>query len=177
MDFKKLIPDFSAIGKTNWGKPNLDTKNPMWLVMAGAALLMVVFAFIPWETVTVTRGALSVTGSRLGITTWFGILGLLSALLAVYGVLYNQKQFAFCGALLAAVFAIIGCFTIVDVTKDGETMTAEDIKAATEGAGATVASAVFGLKVSVGHIGAILSLIASLVLAGASFLQIKKENE
>jgi hypothetical protein len=172
----KFIPDFSAIGKTNWSKPNFDTRNPFWWVMVGATLLMVVFVFIPWQTVTVTSGPISETASRLGITTWFGVLGLLSALLAVYGVLYNQKQFAFCGALLATVWALVGCFTIVDVTKDGVTVTAEQIEAAIVAANATIALK-FGVNISVGHTGALLFLIASLVLALVSFLQIKKENK
>ena len=173
---KKFIPDFSVIAKTNWGKPNIDTKNKMWLVMAVAAVLMVVFVFIPWETVTVSIGSMSETGSRLGITTWFGILGLISALGAVYGVFYKNLQFVFCGALLAAVMGLIGWLTIVDVTNNGETMTAEEIKLATSSVGSSVASA-FGAKISVGHIGAILFLVASLVAAGVSFLQIKNENK
>ena len=172
----KFIPDFGAIAKTDWGKPHIDTKNKMWLVMAGAAVLMVVFVFIPWETVTVSRGSMSETASRLGITTWFGILGLISALVAVYGVFYKNLQFVFCGAVLAAVMGLIGWLTIVDVTLDGETMTAEEIKLATSSLVSAVASA-FGTKISVGHIGAILFLVASLVLAGVSFLQIKKENK
>ena len=176
MDFKKLIPDFSVVAKTNWAKPNLDTKNTMWLVMAGAALLMVIFVFLPWQTVTISSAGASVSASRLGITTWFGILGLISALVAVYGVFYKNLQFVFCGAVLAAVWGLIGWLTIVDVTLDGETMTAEEIKLATSSVGSAVASA-FGTKISVGHIGAILFLVASLVAAGVSFLQIKNENK
>lgn len=177
MDFNKLIPDFSVVAKTDWAKPHIDTKNNAWLIMAGAALLMVVFVFIPWETVTVSRGTMSETGSRLGITTWFGILSLISALGAVYGVFYKNLQFVFCGAVLAAVWSLVGWNTIVDVTKDGATMTAEEIKLATSDLGSTVASVFAKVKITVGHIGAILSLVASLVAAVVSFSQIKKANE
>jgi hypothetical protein len=170
MDFKKLIPDFSAIGKTNWGKPNLDTKNPMWLVMAGAALLMVVFVFLPWQSVSMNFIITTVSDSVIGLNTWFGLFAFLFALVSVYGVLYNQKQFAFCGALLAAVFALIGCFSVPEFsyTIGGwtETLTPNELKVEIDEGRATLS-----------HLGAILFLVASLVLAGASFLQIKKENE
>ena len=176
MDFKKLIPDFGAIAKTDWAKPHIDTNDKNWLMLAGGALLMVIFVFLPWQTLTTIAEGASVSASRLGITTWFGVLGLISALVAVYGVLYKNLQFVFCGAALAAVWALIGWFTIVDMTVNGVTMPAEAIKMANQAA--AIASA-FGKKVdiSVGHIGAILSLVASLGTAVAAFLQIKKANE
>ena len=176
MDFKKLIPDFGVIAKTDWAKPHIDTNDKNWLMLAGGALLMVIFVFLPWETLTTNAEGVSVSASRLGITTWFGVLGLISALVAVYGVLYKSLQFVFCGAALAAVLALIGCFTIVDITVNGVTMPAEAIKMAKELA--SLASA-FGKQadISVGHIGAILSLLASLATAVAAFLQIKKANE
>ena len=158
---KKFIPDFSVIAKTNWGKPNIDTKNKMWLVMAAAVLLMVVFAFIPWQTVT----AGSVSVSTLGVATWYGILGLVFALVVVYGVLYNQVKFVFCGAVLAALFGLLGCILIAGCSVDGESYDAAEIATGVKLA---------GWKVS--HIGAILFLVASLAAGVVSYLQIKNEK-
>ena len=160
---RKFIPDFRAIGKTSWSKPNLDTRNPFWWAMVGAALLMVVFVFIPWLTLKSPRIEVSI----LGITWWCGILGLAFALVTVYGALYNQKQFVFCGAVLAAVMGLIALLSIPDVTYEVKgkeiTATSEVIKKGIA-LGVTKAS----------HTGVILFLFASLVAAGASFLQIKK---
>ena len=95
MDFKKLIPDFGAFGRTNWGKPSIKTGDKNWLISAILVALMVIFVFLPWCSVS----TIGVSGSRLGITTWYGIIGLIAALVALYGVLYEQKQFVFCGFL------------------------------------------------------------------------------
>lgn len=164
MDFQKLIPDFSAIGRTNWAKPNLDTKNIMWLVMAGAALLMLIFVFLPWFTCA--QGAIE--ASRLGITLWYGIFGLIFTLVTIYGVLYNQLQFVFWGAVLAAVMGLIGWLSFADVTAvtpfgEVKTTAAEIEKAV---------NMPFS-RVSISHTGAILFFFASVASAVVSFLQIK----
>ena len=181
MDFKTLIPDFNAVAKTDWAKPHIDTKDKNWLVVAGLVLLMVVFVFLPWQTFSTTAEGMTQSASRLGITTWFGILGLVCALVAAYGVLYKSLQFVFCGAVLAAVMSLIGWLSIVDMTVGGVTMPAEAIKFADQAAEmASAVSSAFGggkIEASVGHIGAILSLVASLATAVVSFLQIKKANE
>ena len=171
MDYKKLIPDFSVIAKTDWAKPNLDTKNKTWLIMAGAALLMVVFAFIPWQTVTQN----SASASTLGVATWYGFLGLLSALVVVYGVLYNQVKFVFCGAVLGAVLGLLGALLTTGVTIAGVSISAEVVKAWAKATKDPETGEV--VKATVSHIGAILFLVASLAAAAVSFLQIKKENE
>ena len=170
MDYKKLIPDFSVVAKTDWAKPNLDTKNKTWLILAGASLLMVVFVFLPWQTLTVGP----VSASTLGVATWYGIIGLLAAVVARYGALYNQKQFVFCGAVLGAVLGLIGMFLTTSCTYEGVTLTADQVKEFAKGADSEMGEAV---KASISHIGAILFLVASLVAAAVSFLQIKKENE
>ena len=167
MDFKKLIPDFGAIAKTEWAKPHIDTKDKNWLVLAGAALLMVVFSFIPWVSISMAE---VLSDSAIGLSTWVGLVYFLFALVAVYGVLYNQKSFVFCGAALAAVLALIGCLYVPEfqVTEFGQSVvyTAQDLRELE----------VLGI-VKIGHIGAILSLVASLATAAVAFLQIKKENE
>ena len=171
MDYKKLIPDFSVIAKTDWAKPHIDTKNKTWLILAGAVLLMVVFAFIPWQTVTQN----SVSTSTLGVATWYGIIGLLAAVVALYGVLYNQVKFVFCGAVLAALLGLLGALLTTGVTIAGASISAEVVKAWAKGAKDPETGEV--VKATVSHIGAILFLVASLAAAAVSFLQIKKENE
>ena len=175
----KFIPDFSAIGKTNWSKPNLDTRNPFWWVMVGAALLMVVFVFIPWQTLVpaitatsyggpiVSYGVIQ-TSKTIGITTWYGLLGLFFALVVVYGAFYNQKQYVFCGALLAAVMGLIGNMCTADAYIDGKYFPAEEIISEVNEKNS---------ELSVSHTGAIWFLVASLVAAVTAFLQIKEENK
>lgn len=171
MDFKKLIPDFGAIGRTEWGKPYVDTKNNAWLIMTCAAALMVVFVFIPWFSATQSGWGMTVTATRFGITTWYGILGLIFTLVALYGILYKQMQFVFWGAVLAVVMGLIGWLSMADVNT-----TVLGVKREL-----TVAEIKQDLQwdpnaYTFGHIGAILFFFTSAALAVFSFLQINKEK-
>ena len=164
MDFNKLLPDFNAIGKTDWAKPQVDTKDVMGLVALVGAALMLIFVFLPWCKAT----WLGQTGEvYLGITTWYGILGLVFALVALYGILYKQIQFVFWGAVLAVVMGLIGWLSMADITVLGREITVAKIKES--------------LKwdpnaYTFGHIGAILFFFTSAALAVFSFLQINKEK-
>ena len=171
MDFKNFIPDFKSVSKTDWAKPNIDTKNNMWLLTAGAAVLMLIFTFLKWDSVTY-YGA---SDSAMGVQTWSGFVGLLCALCALYGALYNKIQFVFCAAVVGVVVALIGWLSwpVYEVTEidqfDNEkvkTLTAQDFKEAIKEG-----------KCTISHIGAILYLVASLAAAAVSFWQIKKANE
>ena len=153
MSFQKLIPDFNAIGKTDWSKPEVDTKDTFNLVSFAGAALMVVFVFLPW--CKASWGG--ITGdSYLGITTWYGIFGLIMALASVVGVLYKQYQLTFCAALLGIVFGIIGMVVVPDAS-------AEELEIAK------------ALGIEISHIGAVLYLIASVVAAVGSYLKIAQK--
>ncbi len=169
MDFNKLIPDFGAFGRTDWAKPSIKTGDKNWLIAAGLVVLMLVFVFLPWCSVSYTVNGVTSAGSRLGISTWFGIIAFICAIVAAYGVLYEQKQFVFCASVLGAFFGLLGIFLWADVTlfvKGTETgkLISENVAAA-KLAGA-----------SIGHIGAILFMLASAGSAAWSFLQIKNEK-
>lgn len=173
MDFKKLIPDFQAVSKTDWAKPHINTQNPMWLGMAGVAILMVIFVFLSWQTAAVTNGRNLVAPevSAMGITMWYGVMGLIFTVVAIYGILYKQLQFTFCSSLLSALMGLIGWVTTQDttfVTKRG--------RAFVETAAELNVRETFGTA-TISHTGAMLFFFASLVLAAVAFLQIKKENE
>ena len=45
---QKFIPDFAALGNIDWSKPQLDTKNKQWNIMAIAAVAMLITIFLPW---------------------------------------------------------------------------------------------------------------------------------
>lgn len=171
MDFKNFIPDFKSVSKTEWAKPHIDTKNNMWLLTAGAAVLMLIFTFLKWDSVTY-YGA---SDSAMGIETWSGFMGLLCALCALYGVLYNKIQFVFCAAVVGVVVALIGwlawpAYEVTEIDEQGaekvRTLTAQDFK-----------DAIKDGQCVISHIGAILFLVASLAAAAVSFWQIKKANE
>lgn len=152
MDFNKLLPDFNAIGKTDWAKPQVDTKDLMGLVALVGAALMLIFVFLPWCKAT----WLGQTGDvYLGITTWYGILGFIMALVAVAGSLYKQYSFTFWAAVLGVLFGIIGMIVVPDSS-------AEELELAK----------MLGIKVS--HVGAILYLVASLVAGAGAFLKATK---
>ena len=97
--------------------------------------------------------------SRLGFTTWYGIIGLIMALTAVAGVLYKQYALAFWAAVICVVLGFIGWLSYASLTMDGRTATADDIKLAAN----------FG-AVSIGHLGAILFFFSSAIAAVCSLL-------
>lgn len=162
MDFKTLLPDFEAIKKTDWAKPQFkaDTKDTMGLVMYGGAALMVIFTFLSW----CTYSAHGVSVGVLGITTWYGILAFLCAALALAGVLYKHTTLTFCAAVLGVIFAICGMVMLPAFTYNGVTVSSDVAKTAVEAG-----------KYSVSHLGAILYLVASLAAAAAAYLKVTKK--
>lgn len=162
MDFKTFLPDFNAIGKTDWGKPNLkvDTKDPIAIALLAGAALMLIFVFTPWATYT----AFGVSASKYGLVTWYGLFGLICALAAVVGVLYKHTELAFCAAVLGVIFGLIGAVMVPSFTIALVEVPAERIKAA-------VATG----RASVGHWGAYLYLVATVVTGVAAYLKITKK--
>lgn len=159
MDFTKLNPDFNALGRLDYSKPVIDTKNTIALIALVAAVLSVVFVFLPWFSVKVSMFGQSESASRLGITTWYGIIGLIMALTAVAGVLYKQYALAFWAAVICVVLGFIGWLSYASLTMDGRTATADDIKLAAN----------FD-AVTIGHLGAILFFFSSAIAAVCSLL-------
>lgn len=154
MDFKTLLPDFNAIGKTDWSKPEVkfDTNDAHGLAAIGGAALMLIFVFLPWCSVS----WLGQSESYLGITTWFGIFGFIMALAAVAGALYKHYTLTFCAAVLGVIFGIIGMIVVPDST-------AEEVEMAKA----------LGFEIS--HIGAILYLVACVAAGAGAYLKITKK--
>lgn len=163
MDFKTFLPDFEALKKTDWAKPQVDTKDKKNLVMLGGAVLMVVFVFLPWAS----YGALGITvASKLGIVTWYGVLAFLCAAAAVVGVLYKHTTLTFCAAALGVLFGLLGIILVPSLTVAGVTLSGSDIKAAVDASNGVA---------YVSHIGAILYLVASVVTGVVAYLKITKK--
>ena len=167
MDFKTLLPDFEAVKKTDWAKPQLklDTKDYFGLAMRAGAVLMVVFVFLPWITVTVSGSAAGASGSVeaskvLGIATWYGVFAFLCAVAAVVGVVYNHTELALCAAVLGVIFGLLG--VIIEP--------AANVEASAEFGGIKATA-----KSTVGHLGAFLYLAATVVTAAAAYLKITKK--
>lgn len=177
MDFKTLLPDFNAIGKTDWAKPDfkIDTKDTFKLVALGGAALMLIFCFLPWISISATNHfGITGEGSKLGITTWYGIFALIMALVAVVGMIYKHTSLTFCAAVLGIVFGLIGLLSFPEMTIKssvfGQTIT-ETIKDKTEWEE--------GIKYmkssSLSHLGAILYMVAAVVTAAGAYLKITKK--
>lgn len=165
MDFKQLVPDFQAIGKTEWGKPKVDTKDAVALAGIIAAALMVVFVFLDWFSLEGEEGRMEISIGRSGISLWYGIIGLIGALASVVGNLYNHKALAFCGGALGVIMGLLGWFMVPSLTFMGvEIPTAEVKEALEEGAEAS-------------HLGAILFLVAAAVVAVSAFMGITKDEK
>lgn len=165
MDFKTLLPDFNAIGKTEWGKISMDTKNPMNLVMALGAVLMVVFVFLSWSTLVVEDESYT----KAGISTWYGVFALIMGLVALVGVLYNHTSLAFCAAVLGLVFGLMGVLIVPEMVIEGEVNSPDEIKDGIK----TLKK--MGLDCELKHLGAILYMVASGVTAVVAYLKIAKK--
>lgn len=101
MKLSSLLPDFSAIAKTDWSKPQLDTKDKLSLFALIGAIVMVIAVFNSWAEYNITLyNRQSISASVSGISTWYGVLCLICALAAVAGCLYGHAKLAFCSALL-----------------------------------------------------------------------------
>lgn len=176
MNFNSLIPDFNALGSIDYRKPVVDTKNTVALVALCAAVLGVIFVFLPWckyamnETVSGLAsafGAKASFSSNLGITTWYGIFGFIFAAVAVVGVLYKQYALAFWAAVLCVLMGLIGWVSLADCTitaegfgqSESHTASAKELKESID----------MGIM-TVSHIGAILFFLSGLVTAACSFM-------
>lgn len=160
MDFNQLTPDFNALKSIDYRKPVVDKSNTVALVALCAAVLGVIFVFLPWFSLSVDGES----ASRLGIGLWYGIFGFIFAAVAVAGVLYKQYALAFWAAVLCVILGLIGWFSIPSLTVDGKTATSEQIELLIK------AGKLLGDGVKVGHIGAILFTLAGLATAGSTFM-------
>ena len=170
MDFKTFLPDFEAIKKTDWAKPQVDTKDKTNLLMFVGAALMVVFVFFPWIKLSAVQFGNTWEGSDLGVTEWYGVFALLCGLAAVVGALYNHTTLAFTAAVLGLFFGLLGllCFPEVTVKCKGES---DVISGASEWEDVVKAST----KTSISRLGTILYLVATAVTGAVAYLKITKK--
>ncbi len=141
MDFKQFIPDFGAIAKTEWGKPQWGGKaDVIKLVGIIAVAAMLTFVLCPWFGVdyndteisrAIKHGYLDELPdlpTRMGLATWCGFLGFTTAVAALFGFLYNHKAIAFWASALCIFFGFCGFFVYTKLTYMGETATADELK-------------------------------------------------
>lgn len=160
MDFKQLLPDFSALSKTDWKsplatKPNLKELGDLLLCLG--TILMVVFLFVPWFKIS--QHGSSVTSGVFG-SAW-NIIGFILTIVALVGLLYDNAQLVFCAAALAAVCAVVSLLTYPSLTENGVTLNGDEVK-----------TLVDTVKPEVSRLGAILFLISSAAAAVGAYLKI-----
>lgn len=166
MDIKTFLPDFSAVAKSNWSKPSFNTSTPVNIAMLVGAALMLVFVFTPWTTFEYSSWGWKFEGSTFGFTTWYGFLGFLCAVAAVVGVLYGHTELTFCAAVLGLLFGLLGVIMVADVSEGLIEYTSKEIKALVKDPYTSA---------SVGHWGAYIYLVATVVTGAASYLWISKK--
>lgn len=184
MDLNNFLPDFNAIGKTDWSKPQLDTKDKTNLLMFVGAALMVVFVFLSWIKLNATLEVpldfmdvdVKIEGATMGIKTWYGVCALICGLAAVVGCLYQHVSLTFSAAVLGLVFGIVGYMSFPEVTVT-ETLVGmgmsetevvkslDDWKDGVEGAKSS----------DISHLGAILYMVASAIAALIAYKKITKK--
>lgn len=115
-----FTPDFAALGKTDWTKPQLDTKNKQWMIMAIATVVMLITIFLPWfysagwmqelyEGKTLYEADVTASGS--GFSFWYGIMAFIFTLVALASIVYKQYKFFFWATALSAIMGIIAICT------------------------------------------------------------------
>jgi hypothetical protein len=156
--FTGMKPDFAALSKIDFSKPQIQKDNKMWLALAGCAVAALIFCFFPsWISVTAEGYGVSHTETVSIFDVWYGIIGFIAILLAILFVLLGQYKFAVWAGLVIAAMAFFG---IID-KPDGYDEAMEIVNA-------------FGIDVNVSRWGAILSLVAGL---GVSFGSYKLTKE
>ena len=172
----KLIPNVKALGGINFSKPEIGRKNVGGTILTILALLMVVAVFLPWfswEYVDDASGKHVLESAfRLGITTLWGILGLVVALVALFGALYKQYALTLWAAILAVVFGYIGANSVYSLEftmdKTDYIILKEELQLLD----------LFNRPIHATHLGANIFTILAALLAALSFTQIiKKEGE
>lgn len=178
MDFKKFIPDFGAIAKTNFAAPAVGKGNVRNTVLAVLSLLMVVAVFLPWfhwEYLLTGSGDEPTTTmeayNKLGIATLWGIFGFVVALVTLFGVLYKQYALAFWAAVLAAIF---GCFGTGVITGFEFAIGKQDYIVYEESLKMAKMTDTF---LPVTHIGAELFMVVAVLVAALSFVELNKKDE
>lgn len=164
MEFKRLIPDLNTLRHTDWSKPQFDTKNLLFWASMGMVTLMVIFTLLPWFGTYATLFRESEATTRLGITTWYGLVALISALLTGGATLYKQYGIAFFTSALGVVMGLIGLVCYTSLTNGGDTLDVEEVRRSihlVKGLGGTV---------KIIRIGAVLYTLAALLSAGISLL-------
>ena len=172
----KLIPNVKALGGINFSKPEIGRKNVGGTILTILALLMVVAVFLPWfswEYIDSASGKHVLESAfRLGITTLWGILGLVVALVALFGALYKQYALTLWTAILAVVFGYIGANSVYSLEftmdKTDYIILKEELQLLD----------LFNRPIHATHLGANIFTILAALLATLSFTQIiKKEGE
>ena len=156
MNFELLKPDTEAISRTNWKKPQIDTKDRIGLVGLVMSAFMVMFVFYPWFGFS--KDAESIT--LPGITLWYGTIGFLTAVATLGCNIYQHKAMAFWTAAASVFFGFIGMFKYADITFKGIQVQAELIKISVSlGDGETT------------RWGAVLYFLSSLAAAACAFIK------
>jgi membrane associated rhomboid family serine protease len=110
--FTGMKPDFAALSKIDFSKPQIQKDNKMWLALAGCAVAALIFCFFPaWLKYDLSSGSDKVYNA---FGAWYGIIAFLGVLVAVASVLYGQYKLAFWAGLVIAVMALLGCFMSPD---------------------------------------------------------------
>ena len=105
---KEMKPDFAALSKIDFSKPQIQKDNKMWLILAGCAVAALIFCFFPawWDAEDVK--------SYNAFGAWYSIFAFLGVLVAVASVLYGQYKLAFWAGIFIALMALLGCFMSPD---------------------------------------------------------------
>jgi cation transport ATPase len=106
--FTGMKPDFAALSKIDFSKPQIQKDNKMWLALAGCAVAALIFCFFPawWDAEDVK--------SYNAFGAWYSIIAFLGVLVAIFSVLYGQYKLAFWAGLVIAVMALLGFFLAPD---------------------------------------------------------------
>ena len=174
MNLKKFLPDFGAFSRTNWSQPAIGKSNAVGTVMTLLVLAMAVFVFLPWFHYEYIKlqddGSASVEAfNALGITTLWGILGLVVTAVAAYGVLYRQYAFSLWSGIVAIIFGYLGTIYVTNVEIEANNTVI--LKEALE------MEQLSGDGLPVSHVGAQLFMIAAALVTSLSLVQLLKRDE
>lgn len=104
----KFIPSNEELKGTDCKNPEVDSKSPVSIITLVCLLGMIAVIFIPWFAAGIKGDGDKIMFQSLGIANWYGIVGLVAAVLAAIGMIYKHYSLTFCSTLAAVVIGIIG---------------------------------------------------------------------
>lgn len=104
----RFIPSNEELRETDWKNPEVDSKQPLSIVSFLCIIGMIAVVFIPWFAAGIKADGNKLILQSFGFSNWYGIAGIVAAVIAALGILYKHYSLTLCSTVAAVVIGLIG---------------------------------------------------------------------